>query len=219
MKIKFTFLLFLATFITFSQSAEQVDSLTVEICKSIQKNKNFNTEEKLDMVDKQHLRPFLNRISDSIKQKEMFDKIFFRLQKNCNEFTFLLNETTTNQSDWEIKQEMPTYNLSNKQCISFNSNSNFYYKEYEGDVVNVVIKNGFWIETFADKTNSKLKYIKKDNCSFELEFVESNNVSRKNLSNKGDIYKYQLFEESNNVFGIYTENKGTFYLFKLYPTK
>ena len=52
MKIKFTFLLFLATFITFSQSAEQVDSLTLEICKSIQKNKNFNTEENLDLVDK-----------------------------------------------------------------------------------------------------------------------------------------------------------------------
>lgn len=219
MKYFFVYLLCLSFLSATAQTIEQIDSLNLKICQTLEKNKSLKDEERINILKQEFLGPFLGKIKDTIKQKEAFDKVFYRLQKNCNEFVILLSAQTENKSDWKILNEAPTVNISDKQCGIFFSNQNYFYKENDGSLVNVTITDNTWTEEFEDKSFSKLILRKKDHCSFELEFIESNNHTRKNLSIKGDRYFYQIYEVAENIYKIYTPNDGIYYAFKMYLKK
>jgi hypothetical protein len=219
MKSILTAFVLLIYFNSFSQSFEKIDSLNVEICKTLEKNKDLKNDVKIQMVNEYHLAPYLSQFKDTIVQKATFDKIFYRLQKNCNRFTEILDAQTENKSDWEVLKVQPQIKITKAQTGKYDIISKFYYKEYDGSIVNVTVENGFWIEKFEDNTFSKLKYRKTGYATFELEFIESNNITRKNLSKKGDKYFYQMYDESDGIFKIYIKNEETFYSFKLYPVK
>lgn len=210
---------FLITLILFSyflqaQSIKVIDSLNVEICKSLVQNKNLNNEIRIKTITNLHILPYLSRFKDTIVQKQAFAQIFYRLHKNCNQFVALFPDKS-DESSWGIQYEKPTETISKEQCIDFNTFSNYYYIENDGNKVEVTLKDHLWIEKFSDNTFSKLHYRKKGNCEFELEFIESNNLSRKNMSIKGDKYLYKLYHAEDETYSIYMKNNETYYTFKV----
>lgn len=212
---KYLLLVFiLFTTLSQSQSIEAVDSLNVEICKSLVQNKNLNDEVRVNTIENLHIIPYLARFSDTLVQQKVFTQIFYRLHKNCNEFVALFPNKAA-ESSWGIQYEKPKETISKEQCKHFDEISKYYYVENDGNKVEVTLSDNLWIEKFADNTFSKLHYRKKSNCEFELEFIESNNLSRSNLSIKGDKYLYKMYDEENETYSVYTKNKETYYTFKI----
>jgi hypothetical protein len=58
-------------------------------------------------------------------------------------------------------------------------------------------------EDFEDGTFSKLEFRWTSDCEFDIVFIESNNLSRKNFSSKGDIYHYGLYSATGNDYLIW----------------
>lgn len=197
-----------------SEYIKSVDSLNNEICKSLVQNQNLHNEIRINTINNSHVVPYLSKFKDSIAQRRVFELIFFRLQRNCNEFVALFPNKSS-QSTWEMHNEKPVEKLSKDQCNAFDKISRYYYIENDGKKVEVTLSDNLWIEKFEDNTFSKLKYKKKGQCEFELEFIESNNLSRKNLSVKGDKYLYKLYDEDEQTYSIYSKNKETYYTFKI----
>ena len=197
-----------------SQNIKAVDSLNTEICNSLIQNKNLQTEIRINTINNAHITPYLSKFKDSIVQKEIFAQIFYRLQKDCNEFVALFPNKSS-ESTWTMENEKPKTKITKEKCNHFSKISRYYYIENDGNKVEVTLDGGLWIEKFSDDTFSKLFYRKKSNCDFELEFIESNNISRKNFSIKGDKYLYTLYDEENETYSVYTQNKETYYTFKI----
>jgi hypothetical protein len=212
---KYTLILLLFCFqFSNSQSVQSVDSLTTEICKSLIQNKNLNDEIRINTINNAHITPYLVKIKDSLIQKKTFELLFFRLQKNCNEFVALFPHKAK-ESSWSMEYEKPIEKITKEECNHFKTISKYYYFENDGNKVEVTLSDHLWVEKFFDGTFSKLNFRKKGNCEFELEFIESNNISRKNLSVKGDKYLYKLYDEENETYSVYTQNKETYYTFKI----
>ncbi|GAA3734370.1 hypothetical protein GCM10022422_16590 [Flavobacterium ginsengisoli] len=214
MRIHLLLFFILFSFTCQSQTIQTVDSLNNEICKSLIQNRILNDEIRLNSINKSHVMPFLAKFKDTIAQREAFEKMIYRLQKNCNEFNAIFPKDST-QNGWGMQNEKPLDHISKEQCNSFDECKKFYYWEEREKKVEVTINGNFWIEKFSDNTFSKLFYKKRGNCEFELEFIESNNLSRKNLSVKGDKYRYKIYDEAKNVYSVYSKNKETYYTFKL----
>ncbi|WP_264523147.1 hypothetical protein [Flavobacterium sp. N502536] len=212
MKKHYLILLLLCINFSRSQSIKSVDSLTIEICKSLVQNKVLDNEIRINTINKTHITPYLTKFKDSIVQRRVFEQVFYRLHKNCNEFVALFpNESA--QSSWSMQDEKPLDEISKEECNRFDQSSKYYYFEHGGAKVEVTLSDDLWIEKFADNTFSKLHFRMKSNCEFELEFIESNNLARKNLSIKGDKYLYHLYKEENGTYGVYLKNKETYYTF------
>ncbi|MFH6989796.1 hypothetical protein ACHRVW_18805 [Flavobacterium collinsii] len=212
MKKNLLFILLLCINFSRSQSIKSVDSLTIEICKSLVQNKVLDNEIRINTINNAHIAPYLAKFKDSIAQRRAFEQLFYRLHKNCNEFVALFpNESE--KSSWSMQNEKPLDEISKEECNRFDESSKYYYLEHGGAKVEVTLIDNLWIEKFADNTFSKLHYRKKGNCGFELEFIESNNLARKNLSIKGDKYLYHLYKEENGTYGMYLKNKETYYTF------
>jgi hypothetical protein len=197
-----------------SQSIKSVDSLNIEICKSLAQNKDLHNEIRVNTINNSHITPYLSKFKDSIVQKKTFELIFYRLQKNCNEFVALF-PNKAKESSWSMQNEEPVEKISKQQCNHFDKISKYYYFENDGNKVEVTLSDNLWIEKFSDNTFSKLHYRKKGSCEFELEFIESNNITRRNLSIKGDKYLYSLYEEEGGTYSVYLKNKETYYTFKI----
>lgn len=197
-----------------SQSVKSVDSLNIEICKSLVQNKNLDNEIRMNTMEKSYIFPYLLRFNDTIIQKKIFTQIYYRLLKNCDEFRNLFPAEPFSNGYGEQNKE-PIIHISKEQCNHFDKTSKYYYVENDGKKVEVTLTDDLWIEKFEDNTYSKLYYRKKSNCQFELEFIESNNFSRGNLSVKGEKYFYKIFNEENETYSIYLKNKETYYTFKI----
>ncbi|BFM44075.1 hypothetical protein CFS9_27160 [Flavobacterium sp. CFS9] len=209
-------LVFLLLFVHFSrsQSIKSIDSLTTEICKSLVQNQALDNEIRINTINNSHITPYLTKFKDSIVQRRVFEQLFFRLHKNCNEFVALFpNESE--KSSWSMQNEKPLDEISREECNHFDKASKYYYIENSGAKVEVTLSDHLWTENFSDGTFSKLHYKKKGSCEFELEFIESNNMSRKNLSIKGDKYLYHLYKEENGTYNVYLKNKETYYIFTI----
>lgn len=215
-------LLFQSYFLT-GQTIEQIDSITYKMCESLVDLKDVKEDVKITMIVQKHLPSFYQKfnVTTQTALDSIGDKVFFRLQKNCSNFVAVLNNLEESKGDWVILSQKPKSEISKNTCSAFFSGTDYYYKEYDGKIVNVVMTNNTWTETFEDKTTSKLVLHQKDNGEFELEFIESNNHLRKNLSIKGDRYNYGIFKLKENVYYLWTSGKDnkTFYSFRLYQKK
>lgn len=214
MKKYFLLIVILYSSYSRSQYTQSVDSLNIEICKSLVQNINLHDEIRINTINNSHITPYLSKFKDSITQRKVFEQIFYRLLKDCNEFVALFpNEAA--KSNWTMENEKPSQKISKESCNSFNKTSNYYYFENDGNKVEVTLKDNIWIEKFSDDTFSKLRYKNQGNCEFELEFIESDNVSRKNFSVKGDKYLYKLYDEDNLTYSVYLKNKEVYYTFRI----
>ncbi|MFV8374727.1 hypothetical protein [Flavobacterium sp. LB1P71] len=224
--MKHFFLIIIISFLSNSLSAQtiqQIDSVATKMCESLSGLKNIKDDVQVTMVFQKHLPDFYRRfniqsqnIADSIS-----DKIYYRIQRNCSAFLDLLNKLEENKSDWHKLSQKPKSLISKINCNTVLKGGNYYYKEYDGKIVNVLVNSNTWTETFEDNTKSNLVIHPKENCEFELEFVESNNETRKNFSVKGDIYNYGFYDIHDGIFDIWvlSKNDNAIYAFKLYSKK
>jgi len=222
MKYPSFFILLLISALCHSQTDAEIDAFTVEICKAINEEKGADST-RIDNALIKHYPAFLNKHKVDSEEKfiAIYDKVFFRLQKNCETFVEILNAEFVEKGDWKRLSEKPHHKLKKKACREISAIKNFYYLESDGTKTTVTVDKGYWQEVFADGTFSRLYFRWTGECEFELEFIESNNYSRKNLSNKGDKYVYGIFGKSEHGYDIWTENAGSkiYMSFRLYTDK
>jgi hypothetical protein len=203
--------------ISFGQSQEQKDSLISEMCKTILSTNNLSDSARVFGVYTKHLYPFLNKYSDN-QRKDIALSIYYRFQRNCSDFSDILNRLKKPVGDWEKVTEKPKSILKNAACKEFLSHKNHSYLEDNGDTVKVQIENGYWTDHFKDGTYSKLKIHWMNDCEFDLEFIKSNNISRKGFSKPGDKFNYQILNKNDKYYSMSAWINGmNYYLkFKIY---
>lgn len=209
MKKIFTILILSCLSICYSQTDAEFDGITMEICKSLNENKTYPDSTRISLSLEQHIPVFMQNYNlETEEQLEaMLDKVYARLQKNCNEFVEILIKSDRNISEWVLLEKAPVSKIQKKDCLRLTTAKHFYYLEYDGTKVHVTVENNKWTEKFEDGTYSILNFKWTGDCEYELEFVESNNNIRKNLSSKRDKYNYVLYEAKGNDFKFYLKGK------------
>jgi len=220
-KILVVLVLFFNTYIN-AQSISQIDSLTIEMCKTLSESTPKKDSALIRFAYEKHLSPFFKKqaaITNDEQFAALYDRVYFRFQKNCPLFGEILSLYEENKSDWKLLPEVPSGNVSKSECRKLVKIGNFFYKEHNGDKVYVTISKKTWTEKFKDNTYSNLSFKWNDDCKFDLKFIESNNAIRKNLSVKDDAYHYGIFNIQNGIYDVWVLDKSnkSVYSFKLYP--
>lgn len=203
-----------------AQDQNKRDSIVNLICKTIVENRTDDDTTRVNIAFEKYLYNFLATYNET-EREEVFTNIYYRLQRNCLEFKKILQKLIPNQGDWEMLTEKPTSKVTAQDCREFKQKRYYYYLEANGSKTRVEIHEGFWTDTFADSTYSKLKFKWLNDCEFEIEFIESNNESRKNMSKKGDTYRYSIIDRKENYYDMVLEVVGAGQLsrFKMYYEK
>ena len=215
--------IFLLAFLISSMSTAQnrdhsIDVLVNEMCTNFKENKNLTDSTRIKILNEKFIWPTLKNQSEN-NASEIGNQIYFRLQKNCQEFReYLYRVDPPKDDNWMRLDAKPSIEITDKQIETFEKTSKFYYYEYAGEITKVQTDNKYWTETFLDGTFSKLKYNWITTNSFELIFVESNNKTRKNFSKKGDRYNYQVISKEDNYYWVLVEipNQSELLKFKLF---
>ncbi len=206
-----------------SQTIAQIDSLNLVICKEFEKKTIEPDSSKVQRVFNEQAYAFAQKFNIKTDEafKPVFDRLYFRLQKDCIWFQHFMMSVANEEEHWAISKERPTQKAKKKDCRKLNGN--FYYLEpSEGSKTKVVVTENSWTETFADGTYSKCKLIWSKDCEFTLEFIESNNHVRQNLSVKGDKYFYGISEIApNGTFKCWVRIRDTdpYQTFEVIPDK
>lgn len=104
--------------------------------------------------------------------------------------------------NWDYLEKIPESKLTDKEINEFKNTQNFYYIQKGGSSVNVILKDNLWTDLFSNNTFSKLKVEWLTKNSFQLEFIESNNISRKGASRRGDKFIYYIIEKNNGSYKL-----------------
>ena len=215
--VSITVALFLFSNLLTAQEQNKRDSIANLICKTIIENRTDDDTTRINIAFEKYLYTFLATYNET-EREEVFTNIYYRLQRNCLEFKKILQKIIPNQGDWEMLTEKPTSKVTAQDCREFKQKRYYYYLEANGNKTRVEIHEGFWTDTFTDSTYSKLKFKWINDCEFEIEFIESNNESRKNMSKKGDTYRYSIIDRKENYYDMVLEVVGAGQLsrFKMY---
>ena len=200
-----------------SQKENQIDSLVNEICKTINSNQQLNDDEIVAQIYVKHVNPFLSK-SLSNNKDSLNLVIELRLERNCIEYSKIAHRNGEKKGNWIQLETKPNIELNDKTCKNFFKNYSYKYLEPNGDIVELEIKDNYWIDHFKDGTYSKLNLIKISSCEFDIEFIESNNELRKNFSKEGDTFRYQILSHGKGFYKLSVQIPGQdlFYTFKLY---
>lgn len=189
------------------------------MCEDLNLNKHLNDSIRIDNIYKKHFYPYLSTVSEK-DFDSIAERVYYRFQAHCPEFLKILDRNNPGKGDWEIisKEEKPISIANTDDCKSITLLTNLSYLEHDGKKVLVQIKDGYWIEKFTDGTFSKLNFTWLNNCEFQLEFLESNNETRKNISNKGDKFNYEIITKEDAYYSMVANMpKQDMYLkFKIY---
>ena len=218
MKVLVFFISFLIiSYSVFSQTDVMNDSLINKICNTLTLNRNLADSIRFKEISQKHIYPILIKL-DTSKQNDAFQFIAARLQRNCSEFKLMCERMYPDKGGWIHLNKKPISALDKKTCEDFIKIGKYYYLEANGDTTHLIIKNSTWEDHFLDGTYSKLKFYWTGDCQFEIEFIESNNETRKNYSRPGDKYKYQVLEKNDGYYKLSVEGVWTneFYTFKVY---
>ncbi len=155
------------------------------------------------------------------KSKGQLEKIIikadYNLQKNCDKYLTIRTRMDPSKGDWKRLDSNLNTHLDSLQCMGFTNHKALYYLEHSGDTTGLVIKNGLWLDQFKDGTYSKCKFSWKSACDFELEFIKSNNNTRKN-SGVGEMFYYRIINKEVNYYLLtyhYGSVMGTFKVYFL----
>lgn len=200
-----------------AQSQEENDAIVDKICKEIEKTPELSDSLRIALAVQKHLVPFLAGLNER-NREEAANNIYYRLQKKCAEFINILNRMYPPPEDWKIVDKKPSGNISKEDCKKLLEFKTHQYLEQSGDTTTVDFSKKFWVDKFTDGTWSKLEVEWLSDCEFELTFMKSNNETRKNLSKKGDKYRYTILEFKEGYYLISSEivNSGKYYIFKLH---
>jgi hypothetical protein len=198
------------------QTEKQIDSLISVMCKSMVSNKSLADTTQLNLVYGNHFVPFVS-CYDELEREKISEKIYYRFQRNCREFSDLLDRLNPPNEYWEKVVAKPASKMAKKSCQDFLKHKNYTYADSNDDVVNLVIEKGLWTDNYKDGTYSKLKFDWINDCEFEIEFIESNNAVYSQVSKKGDKYKYQIIEKKDDHYIMSVQVTGTegYYLFQM----
>jgi uncharacterized protein YxeA len=218
-KIILPLILIILPLLLSSQTIHERDSLIDIMCIELKKSTHLSDSLRLNAIYLKHFYTYLSTIEEN-KIDSLATSISFRFQRNCPEYLKILYKMETEKGDWEIvqKEDKPNPVLTKKKCKKFKKHKSLIYYESNGDKVLVEIKNGFWVDNFIDGTYSKLKFNWLIDCEFELEFIESNNESRKSISNVGDKYFYEIIDKelSHYILIAHIEGQDIYMKFKMY---
>ncbi|QQQ28504.1 hypothetical protein [Chryseobacterium indoltheticum] len=219
-KILFPMLLF-SIFINAQNELDKTDKIIDEMCLNFKSTENLNDSLRIESLTQKFILPYLGQFSDSDYENKM-ENLYFRFQKRCEYFRDYLQRISPPQGEnWMKLNARPEIKVSDKEINQFKNNSNFYYFEYSGEKTLVNTDKKYWTEIFEDGTSSKLLYTWIGKNKFELEFIESNNNTRKNFSKKGDKYFYEIINKESNYYWVIVEIPGQSEIlkFKLFNEK
>ncbi|MFK7747716.1 MAG: hypothetical protein AB8B65_04960 [Kordia sp.] len=205
------------TQLSFSQTIQQVDSISNVFCEYLKTINIKNDTLKLNTLYEQKFYPYLRSIAKEEVEK-VGNKLYYRLQRNCVEFRKLLDRLEPPKDGLTRITEKPVSEITKKQLNAFKKQKEFYYYEASGEKTIVIMKDGFWTDYFSDDTASKLTTKWIGNTEFELTFIESDNETRANFSVKGDKYVYQVLAKKDNYYEMSVNIPGqiVFEKFKIY---
>jgi len=203
-----TFGFCLLTTLALGQSQQTTDSLIHQMCKTINESKHLSDTGRIFLSYRTHLYPFLSKYQND-KQEEVGTRVHLRMQMICGAYMEIILRLEPPNREWEQIIERPTQFPDKKTCRDLTKYSNYSYIEATGDTVQLAITNNYWTDRFKDGTYSKLKMHWLSDCDFEIEFIESNNSIRKNLSKPGDRYKYYVLEKGNGYYYLAVDQPGT----------
>jgi hypothetical protein len=215
-KINIIFFLFISVFILAQN--ENIDSLTNKMCSNFKQTIHLSDSARIKILNDEFIIPYLDKFSEKDREKTI-DNLYFRFQKNCQNFReYLYRVDPPQKDDWIKLDSRPEIKITDSEIALLKKIKNLYYYEYEGEKTTVNTSNKYWIETFADGTNSKLYFNWLSRNKFELEFIESNNLGRKNFSKKGDKYIYEVVSKEKDYFWILVTIPGQaeILMFKLF---
>ena len=217
-KIKLTMLFLLSANFTFSQEAIE-DSLISRMCEDLPTYKKLDKREIGPTIFDKHLTKYLETKKLS-KRDSISISIDQRLQRKCPDYIKILDKIhKPKRGNWTYLKNIPKSRITDKQIDEFKNTQSFYYIKKSGSEVPVKIENNQWIDLLPNNTYSKLDLEWLTNTSFQLKFIESNNLHHKGSSRKGDIYKYNIIERKKNYYLLVltTPQNTSIVSFKFYP--
>jgi len=208
----------LLTINSYSQTIKEIDSISNEFCNYLKSTSNFENDSiRINQFYETKFDPFLNNIERE-KSDKIARQLFYRLQRNCLDFSQLLDRLYPPKESINRISEKPETKLSEKEIKEFWNQKTFKYFENNGNETIVEVNDNQWRDVFSDSTYSKLSYRAINNYEFELEFIESNNETRSNYSVVGDKFVYGIIEKGENYYLMSSkvESQNHFETFKLY---
>lgn len=202
-----------------TQNIHQIDSISFRFCDYLENMPEMDNDTlKFEVFVKRALEPFIHSI-DADRAEQVFNQLFFRLQRNCIAFTDLLDVIQPPAERGARTKEKPLTKLNQKELAKFKKRSKFYYKEASGEITKLSMKNGKWKDKFSDGTYSLLSYEWISDYKFILTFKESNNLTRANFSVPGDQLIYGVLEKNPDHYLMFIRLPGknpVYEHFKLY---
>ncbi|MBM1106951.1 hypothetical protein JQC67_12440 [Aurantibacter crassamenti] len=124
-----------------------------------------------------------------IDTEDLGNKVGVRMLKNCDYAIGIFSNQEKEEQEKIVKQ-------ANLTCDDLKS-GDFYYLTNKTNIVpdttHVTISKNMFLERMDNgRTYSLLVINWQDDCNFELEFKESNDPLKKELSTAGDKYKYEI---------------------------
>ena len=196
---------------SFAQQTPSNDELADRLCKCMESHKRlkgFARSTKCMGKLKKHFSDLTEE-----QRSDKWSYVLTKLAKNCAEYHYAFAEETTKSGEWALVNKY-TETSVDSSCNDLYQYKKFYY--LEPDTTWVTIKDGIWEEKIKKRYFSRLKFLKQDSCSFDLQFIESNHPQKKYYSQKDEIYHYTIKSKKENYFLVSITTAGVIYEFKLH---
>tara|TARA_R110002073_G_scaffold335466_1_gene527517 strand:- start:713 stop:1387 length:675 start_codon:yes stop_codon:yes gene_type:complete len=190
----------------YSFSQDIFDSLSKKLCECIEKEQVKNTDgiqpcfENLLVDNLIKIKEHYNaKTIDDIDMDDFGGKIGARMIKECE-------YVSDNFPSGVVGSEKKIEKQENLDCKSLKK-GNFYYltgrpNSKVMDTTFVTVSNNMFLERMKNgRTYSLLNINWKDDCKFDLIFKESNDPIKKNMSEPGEKYEYEIL--SNNEKSVF----------------
>ena len=222
---RFTLLFFLFLGTCYDLTAQDIiDKLSRKLCKCIEKQELKNPNEigpcfeDLLINNFQEIKEYYQaEMIEEIDMEELGGKVAVKMIKEC---PYVLDNFPSGIVGNEKKMDRQ----SDLECDDLKK-GDFYYltKRPDSGIMDttfVTISNDMFLERMKyGRTYSLLNITWKDNCEFELTFKESNDPVKKELSEPGDIYKYEILTNDNKSLFLKTTWMERSYQFELVKIK
>ncbi len=199
------------------------DKLSRKLCKCVEKEQVKDPSgmgycfEKLLVNNLEELKDYYNaQTMSDLNMEEIGNKIGAKMIKECD---YVIDNFPTGM----VGSQEPVTKQQNLNCEDL-KNGDFYYlnKRPQTGVIDttfVTISNNMFLERMKNGRTYSLLNIKwKEDCKFSLEFKESNDPMKKEVSSPGDIYEYEILTNGEKSFFLnvfWRERTHQFELFKL----
>lgn len=123
-----------------------------------------------------------------------------------------------------LEEEKRVHKDPNVRCSDLKEGKYYYLMQRPNssiiDTTFVTLSDGMYLERMTYKnTFSLLKITWKDSCKFELEFQKSNDPLKKEMSKRGQVYKYEVMANKKKSIFINTYWKNKVFQFELIKLK